>query len=321
MGVFLADSIAIGTILLLGSVGEMITEKSGHLNLGIPGIMCIGAAGGCWGISLYGNALADPSTANWLLLLIIALTFSMAFGALGSAIYSFLTVSLRANQNVTGLALTTFGAGLAQFFMKQYIGAENNLPALSKVLNGSLPFAKDLGFFGQAFLSFGIMIYLAVLIAVVVAFVFRKTRVGLHLRAIGENPATADAAGINVSMYKYLASLFGGAIAGFGGMLYIVACRGGNGLLESPADIQAFGWLAIALVIFTVWKPDIAILGSILFGVLYKVAYTGISFNQYMLKLLPYVFTIVVLVVTSIFGSKNVQPPAALGLNYFREDR
>lgn len=321
MGVFLADSIAIGTVLLLGSVGEIITEKSGHLNLGIPGIMCMGAAGGCWGISIYGNSLANISTANWFLLLMLALVFSLLFGAVGAAIYSFLTVTLRANQNITGLALTTFGAGFAQFFMKQYVGAENNLPALSKVLNGSLPFAKDLGFFGQVFLSFGIMVYIALLIAIIVAFVFRKTRIGLRLRAVGENPATADAVGINVTAYKYFASVIGGAIAGFGGMLYIVACRGGNGLLESTSDIQAFGWLAIALVIFMVWKPDIAILGSILFGILYKVAYTGIPFNQYMLKLLPYLVTIIVLILTSIFGSKNVQPPASLGLNYFREDR
>lgn len=321
MGVFLADSIAIGTVLLLGSVGETITEKSGHLNLGIPGIMCMGAAGGCWGISLYGNVLTNPATANWFLLLLLALTFSMLFGALGAAIYSFLTVSLRANQNVTGLALTTFGAGFSQFFMKQYIGSDNNLSALSTVLNKSLPFADKLGFFGQAFLSFGVMVYIAILIALFVAFVFRRTRVGLQLRAVGENPATADAVGINVISYKYCASLIGGAIAGFGGMLYMVVCRGGKGLLESPADIQAFGWLAIALVIFTVWKPDIAILGSILFGILYKVAFTGIPFNQYMLKLLPYLVTIIVLIITSIFGSKSVQPPAALGLNYFREDR
>lgn len=321
MGIFLADAIAIGAVLLLGSVGEMITEKSGHLNLGIPGIMCMGAAGGCWGISIYGNSLAEPSSANWFLLIILALSCSMLFGAIGAAIYSFLTVSLRSNQNVTGLALTTFGAGFSQFFMKQYIGAENKLPALSKIMNGGLPFADKLGFIGQAFLSFGILVYLAVLIALVAAFVFRKTRVGLQLRAVGENPATADAVGINVLSYKYCASLIGGAIAGFGGMLYMVACRGGNGLLESPADIQAFGWLAIALVIFTVWKPDIAVLGSILFGILYKIAYTGIPFNQYMLKLLPYVVTIIVLIFTSIFGSKNVQPPASLGLNYFREDR
>ena len=321
MGIFLAGSIAIGTVLLLGSVGETITEKAGHLNLGIPGIMCMGAAGGCWGISLYGNSLSNLAGANWLVLLLLALFFSALFGAIGGAIYGFLTVSLRANQNVTGLALTTFGTGFSQFFMKQYIGAENDLPALSKVLNISLPFADKLGFFGQAFLSFGIMVYIAIALAIVSALVLKRTKTGLKLRAVGENPATADAVGINVVAYKYMSILIGGAIAGFGGMLYIVVCRGGNGLLESPADIQAFGWLAIALVIFTVWKPDVAILGSILFGILYRMPFTGIQFNQYILKLLPYVVTIIVLIFTSIFGSKNVQPPASLGLNYFREDR
>ncbi|MBO4251287.1 MAG: ABC transporter permease [Clostridia bacterium] len=324
MGANLAGAIALGTVLLLGSVGEIITEKSGHLNLGIPGIMCMGAVGGCWGMVVYANLLANPASANWFLLLFLAVTCSMIFGALGAAIYSFLTVSLRANQNVTGLALTIFGTGFSLFFVKQYIGkgnAESVLPALSKILNTSLPFAGDLGFFGQVFLSFGIIVYLAVLIALFAAFTLRKTRVGLRLRAIGESPATADAVGINVLLYKYSASLIGGAVAGLGGLIYIVVCRGGNGLFEVPTDLPRFGWLAIALVIFTVWKPDVAILGSILFGLLYMLKDMGIPFNSYILKLVPYLVTIIVLIFTSIFGSKAVQPPASLGLNYFREDR
>lgn len=318
MVTFLVGAISIATVFLFGCVGEIITEKSGQLNLGIPGLMCMGASGGSLGISIY-MQMCDGNPA-WILLILFAIVFSAIFSAFGSLIYGFLTVSLRANQNVTGLALTTFGGGISQFVFNQYI----NTSALSQagpIIKKALPFADNLGWFGQIFLGHGIFVYLAIAIAILTSVVLNKKRVGLQLRAVGENPATADAVGINVTKYKYLAIIIGGVIAGFGGVFYSLDYCKGMGVLESTPDIQAFGWLAIALVIFTVWKPNLSILGSFVFGALYILAYQGFSFNQQILKLLPYIITVIVLIFTSVFGSKSVQPPASLGLNYFREER
>ncbi len=321
MMVIITGAISLGVVFLFGCVGEIITEKAGHLNLGIPGIMCMGAAGGCWGVSLYMGSLPSPEAASWILLMLSAIFFAALFGALGGMIYAFLTVSLRANQNVTGLALTIFGAGFSQFFMDMYVNRARFAPA-SRLITTSILGGADWGWFGDVFLDHGFLVYLAIIIAVAAAFVLRRTRVGLNLRAIGENPATADAVGINVNGYKYGAILIGSAIAGLGGMFYIMDYIGGS--WENASTIEGLGWLAIALVIFTMWKPDLSILGSILFGALYIAAsaITGITFSQMkLLKLLPYVVTVVVLILTSVLDSKNAQPPAALGLNYFREER
>lgn len=321
MVTFITSAICIGMVFLYGCIGEIITEKAGHLNLGIPGIMCMGTAGGCYGVALYMGSLSDPSAASLIPLVLLAVLFAALFGLLGGLIYAFLTVSLRANQNVTGLALTTFGAGFAQFFMDVYVD-RSSFAVASKVIRSSLPFADDLGWFGQIFFSHGILVYLAIAIAIAAALLLRRSRVGLSLRAVGENPATADAAGINVNAYKYGAILIGSAIAGIGGLFYIMDFIGGS--WENASTIEAMGWLSIALVIFTLWKPDLSILGSILFGGLYIAAnyITGISFSQMkLLKLLPYVITVIVLIVTSIMDKKENQPPASLGVNYFREER
>ena len=165
--------------------------------------------------------------------------------------------------------------------------------------------------------------YFAIALAIVAALFLKKTKAGLRLRAVGENPGTADAVGINVTAYKYGAILIGSAIAGLGGLFYVLDYNCGT--FDNTMTIQAFGWLAIALVIFTMWKPDLSILGSIVFGALYILGakITGLSTlgQQELIKLLPYIVTIIVLILTSIFGGKTVQPPAALGTNYFREER
>lgn len=317
---FLTSAIAIGTVFLFGCVGEIITEKAGHLNLGIPGIMCAGTAGGCWGVSLYINSLSDPYSPNWFFVVLFAIVFAAAFGGLLGLVYAFMTVSLRCNQNITGLAVTIFGSGFTQFFMDTFVD-RTYFAYASKVLVKYLPFADSLGAFGKIFLSHGILVYLAIAIAIAAALILRKTRVGLNLRAVGENPATADAVGINVVAYKYLAILIGSAIAGLGGMFYIMDYIKGS--WENASTIEAMGWLSIALVIFTLWKPDLSIIGSILFGALFIVAnYTNIDFIQMeLLKLLPYIVTIIVLILTSVLNRKENQPPAALGLSYFREER
>ena len=321
MTVLLVGAISLGVVFLLGSVGEIITEKSGHLNLGIPGIMCMGTAGGCFGVALYMNSLPTPDNAVWVLLILSAIFFSALFGALGGLIYAFLTVSLRSNQNVTGLALTIFGAGFTQFFMDTFVD-RSRFAAASRLISSSIIGDTDLGWFGEIFLNHGFLVYFAIIIAVATSLVLNKTRLGLNLRAVGENPATADAAGINVTRYKYLAILIGSAIAALGGMFYIMDYIGGS--WENASTIESFGWLSIALVIFTLWKPNLSILGSFLFGALYIAPsiITGISFSEMkLLKLLPYVVTVIVLIITSILDSKENQPPASLGLNYFREER
>lgn len=321
MTVFLVSAISIAAVLLYGCVGEIITEKAGHLNLGIPGIMCMGTAGGCLGVSLYMGALSSYADASWLPLVLISIVLSMVFAAALGGIYALLTVTLRCNQNITGLAITIFGAGATDFLMHSFID-RSSFESAGKVISTSLPFAKDLGAFGQVVLGHGVFVYLAIAVAIVCAFVLNKTRVGLHLRAVGESPATADAAGINVVAYKYVAILSGSAIAGLGGFYYIMDYIKGS--WENASTIEAFGWLAIALVIFVLWKPNLAILGAFLFGVCYIVAFniSGItSAQKEIIKMLPYVVTILVLVITSARKKRENQPPASLGLPYFREDR
>ena len=321
MTIFFVSAISIATVLLYGCVGEIITEKAGHLNLGIPGIMCIGTAGGCFGVSLYMGALASPAEdASWFLLILISLLFSMVFAAALGGIYALLTVTLRCNQNITGLAITIFGRGATNFIMS--FVDRTHFDSAGKMISSSLPFAGNLGDFGRVVFGHGIFVYLAIAAAIICAIVLNKTRVGLHLRAVGERSATADAAGINVILYKYVAIISGSAIAGFGGFYYIMDYIKGS--WENAATIEAFGWLAIALVIFVLWKPNVGILGAFLFGACYIVAFVipNITPTQReIIKMLPYVVTIVVLVLTSIRKKREHQPPASLGLPYFREDR
>ncbi len=312
---FLVSSIRLGMAFLFGSTGETITEKSGHLNLGIPGVMCVGASCGCFAEYLYLSS-AGPN-AKYLPAVILPIIATLLGGAVMGLIFSFLTVTLRANQNVTGLAMTTFGVGVSDYMIAE-TGAVYSKG--SRFFTTTFPFADDLGWFGKVFFSHGILIYLAIIIALVTAFILSKTRIGLNLRAVGENPATADAAGINVSRYRYASTCIGCAIAGLGGLSFIMDYLNGNW----EYCIDAIGWLAIALVIFTVWKPGLAIFGSIIFGALYIASsyITGVSFaNKELFKMLPYVVTIIVLIFTSIRDKKDNQPPQALGLAYFREER
>lgn len=321
---FIQRAILQGTALLFGSTGEILTEKSGNLNLGIPGIMYIGGISGVIGGFLYQNAAGR--NLNPVLAILIPLLSSLLGSLLASLLYCFLTVTLRANQNVTGLALTTFGVGFGNFFGGSLIKlVDSEVPSIAltkiaKVFKKTLPFADDLGWFGDIFLSYGFMVYLAIILAVVASIFLKKTRTGLYLRAVGENPATADAAGINVSKYKYLSTCIGGMIAGLGGLYYVMDYTNG---VWSNNGFGDRGWLAIALVIFATWKPSVGIVGSYLFGALY-VLYNYISVSMPMMpiiQMLPYVVTIIVLIITSMRSKKENQPPASLGLSYFREER
>ncbi len=320
---FINASIIQGIPLLFGATGEIITEKSGNLNLGIPGIMYIGGISGIIGGYLYEHGNADPSP---FLCILIPFLSCILGSALMAFIYSFLTVTLKANQNVTGLALTTFGVGVGNFFggsLLSFFGESGSISLINTGLayKTKLPFADSLGLFGKTFLSFGFLAYLAVIIALVASYVLSKTRIGLNLRAIGENPATADAAGINVDRYKYLSTVIGGAIAGLGGLYFVMDYTAGAWTNDGFGDR---GWLAIAIVIFALWKPKSAILSSFLFGGLYIICVyiPGLSSSaKELIKMLPYLITIIVLVTVSARKKKEHQPPASLGLTYFREER
>jgi len=322
---FIPAAITQGTPLLFGSTGEIITEKSGNLNLGIPGIMYMGGVSGIIGAFFYEKFAADAF--NPIIAVIVPTVCALIGSALMALIYSFLTITLRANQNVTGLALTTFGMGVGNFFggsLAQLFGAGGSLSVkrTSDLMRLPLPFADKCGAFGDIFMSYGFLVYVAIIVAIISAWFLKRTRVGLNLRAVGENPATADAAGINVTRYKYLSTVIGGAIAGLGGLYYIMDYACGT---WSDGGFGDRGWLAIALVIFALWNPKSAIWGSYLFGGLYIMsAYLTLGDNRamkYLVEMLPYVVTLLVLVIISMRKKREHQPPQSLGLPYFREER
>ena len=311
---FLIDSLAFGAVFMYGSTGEILTEKAGHLNLGIPGIMCMGGAGGCLVLNLIGK-----SSLPGFLIVMLGIAGALAMAMLMGMIYSFLTVTLRANQNVTGLALTTFGVGLMKVIFSKL---DPTVYLVGPKTMYRWPFAGRT----DALQCLGVLFFLGVIIAIAASLVLYRTKVGLHLRAVGENPGTADAVGINVTKYKYLATCIGSGIAGLGGFYYIIDYMASQ---EAYLSLEAFGWLSIALVIFALWRPHMTIIGSTVFGFLFSCSsyianIEGITVTMAakpILKMLPYVVTILVLIITSIRNKRENQPPASLGLSYFREER
>ena len=323
---WIVRAVIFGTIVMYGAMGEILTEKAGHLNLGTPGIMCIGGAFGFAGAYAYENAVADP---NALLCILIALGSAFVSAALAGAVYSFLTVTLLVNQNVVGLTLTIFGVGLGKFFGTYVIpeGAVTTKAVFAnKVFIAKIPFLSKLGVVGEVLFSYGFMIYLAIAIAILMHLFLQKSRTGLNLRAIGENPATADAAGIHVTKYKYLAIMIGSGITGFGGVLYVLDYGNGTWATASGDAIEALAWLSVALVIFVRWNTLRAICGAYLFGLCYW-AYNyiptmiGVKINTELAQMLPYVVTIVILIIGCTRMKKENQGPAYLGRSYFREER
>ena len=290
--------------------------------------MYVGGICGVIGSFFYEQSLADKANINPFLAVGIPMLTCLLGSLLMGLLYCFLTVTLRANQNVTGLAMTTFGVGIGNFFGGSLIklsGSEVPSIALSSTsyfFHRPLVNTEGLGWFGTVFLSYGFMVYLAIIIALVASYVLQRTRTGLHLRAVGENPNTADAAGINVSRYKYVTTCIGCMIAGLGGLYYVMDYASGVWSNNAFGDR---GWLAIALVIFTIWRPNVGVLSSILFGGLYILhMYIPSGMNlavKELYKMLPYVVTIVVLCITSLRKKREDQPPQHLGLPYFREER
>ena len=321
--IFIQKAIAQGIAMLFGANGEILTEKSGNLNLGVPGMMYMGGIAGLAGAFVYENAVEAPVPVVGLL---IALAAALLAGALGGLIYSLLTISLRANQNVAGLALTTFGVGVGNFFGGSLSKLSGGVGQISVATTASafrcrIPGLSQIPVVGEILFSYGFLTYFAILLSGFLYWFINRSRQGLNLRAVGESPATADAAGINVARYKYLATCIGGAICGLGGLYFVMEYSGGTWTNNGFGDR---GWLAIALVIFARWNPLHAIWGSILFGALYilYLYIPGLDRSmQEIFKMLPYLVTILVLILISLRKKKEDQPPEHLGLSYFREER
>lgn len=316
-----------GTVLMFGTLGEVLTEKSGNMNLGVEGIMYMGGAFGLMGAYYYdASCIAKGISANPVIAILLAIVYAFAAGAVASLIFSFITITLRANQNVTGLALTIFGTGVGKFtgeHMRNKVGGFVSLSTKLKDAFALCPMPqnlKEIPFVGKTVFGQSLFFYLAIILAIIMHVFLKKTKKGLYLRAVGESPVTADAAGINMTAFRYIATVIGGGISAIGGMVYVMTT---GGCTWNEGSLAGIGWLSVALVIFCTWRPLNAIWGALLFGAL-KIMYMRVIllwFPTELYKTIPYVMTLVVLIISSMRNNKEKQPPASLGVNYFREDR
>jgi simple sugar transport system permease protein len=306
--IFLAAAVQAGTPLLFATLGEIITERSGHLNLGVEGLMLLGAVFGFYA----GFVTGSP---------IIAMIAAALAGAVGALIYAFLTVSLRTNQVVTGLSLTIFGAGVSGFVGQGLVGqvlSESFRQTFGKM---PIPVLSQIPVLGPIFFNHNIFVYFGYFMAILLTVYLYKTRAGLNLRAIGENPYAADASGLAITRTKYFHILLGGALCALGGaylsLVYVPAWQEGV--------TAGRGWIAVALVIFSGWNPAFAFLGAVVFGGLdivgFRLQKSDIVVSQYLIDMLPYAVTILVLILGSVRKKNKLHVPESLGEPYFREDR
>ena len=321
---FIHNIVVYNIPLLYGTVGEIVVEKSGSLNLGVEGIMAVGAIFG-YICGCYANSL------------LVGILVAFLAGALCGLLFATLTVSLQANQNITGLTLTTFGLGV-------YFFVGNGLKAIgwpvmgdyTNIKNGfadlPIPLLSDIPLLGRGLFSHNILVYLGIVIALVMWWYLNRTTPGLKLRAVGENPGAADSVGINVNRMKFLHICLGCGIMGIGG--YYMGLNM-SGSFNSSCWINGYGWIAVALVIFANWNPALAIIGTFVFGFFNTLRVSGSSLATafpgglgwlaaiptQVYQALPFVITAIVLVVSSIRSRRGSGLPASLGVNYFREDR
>jgi simple sugar transport system permease protein len=312
--VVLTSGIVYGTPLLYAALGELLAERSGVLNLGVEGMMLVGAVIGFWAVQrLHLGSSLDLALAM--------LAAAVAGGAM-AAIHAFMVVTLRASQIVSGLALTLF-AGAAG--LSSYLGNDLNLAS-----NPARHFFGNLNLFGLGNsnllgpLVFGqpLLVYASWIAVGLVWYYLERTRPGLNVRAVGESPAAADAMGINVTRYRYVHTIVGGAFAGIGGACFSLAItpQWVDGITEGS------GWIAIALVIFAFWRPELVLVGAYFFGAFAGLPFTlqarGVTIAPELFQALPYIMTVVVLVlVSSGFVRGRVGAPAGLGIPYVREER
>ena len=321
---FLFNIVLVNIPLLYGTVGEIVTEKAGSLNLGVEGTMAIGAIFG-----YLAGCMANS--------LLVGLLVSFLAAGLCGALFALLTVSLQANQNVTGLTITTFGLGLYFFIGK---GLGDRWPVMTSadaLVSGfsarEIPLLSSIPVVGKALFSHNILVYLGILVAAAVWWYLTCTKTGLRLRSVGENPGAADSVGVNILLYKYVHLILGSGIMGLGG--FYMALNMGGSFEGSNCWINGYGWIAIALVIFANWNPLSAILGTLVFGFFNTLQiYSGSLANAFpgplgwlaavpsqLYQALPFIITAIVLVVSSIRKKEGSGQPAALGTNYFREER
>lgn len=313
-----------GTPLMFGTSGEILTQKSGNMNLGVEGLMFMGGAFGLTGAFIYANVMGDKAV-GWIAIVITILCAFMA-GVLGALIFSFLTITLRANQNVTGLALTIFGTGVGQFvgeLLRIRVGGNVSIPNnLKNAFAGPIfpQFLRNIPVLGETIFSYNLFVYMGIVIVLVLNYFLNHTKKGLYLRSVGESPATADSAGISVTKYRYLATCIGGGISAMGGMVYTMTI---SGCVWNHNALSGEGWVAVALVIFCFWRLLNSLWDSALFGallILYlKLPIPFIPMQIY--KIVPYIATVLVLIFVSMKQRREDQPPAGLGVNYFREER
>ena len=311
---FIVAAVIAATPILFGTLGEIMNERVGHINLGVEGMMSMGACAGF---------MVGYKTDNFLLALIAA----FAAAAIGGLIYAFLTVTLMANQNVVGLTLTIFGVAIANFIGFYMINLSPTkslkLPEgiTATIANINIPGLSEIPVIGPLLLQYNPFVYIGIIIAIIMHIYFYKTKTGLNVRAIGENPAAADAAGIKVTKWKYINIIIGGGISGIGGLFTIMITAGGVWISNC---VGGLGWIAVALVIFASWKPINAIWGSLVFGIFRVLKYyipKEFPIPNAIYDMLPFLITAIVLIVNSIREKKDNAQPASCGVNYFREER
>ena len=308
----LTITVRAGTSLMYATIGEIITERAGILNLGVEGMMIMGA--------VTAFAAAFHSDSAWL-----GVATAMVVGGLLALIHAFLTITLRADQTVSGLALTIFGTGLASF-LGQRLGPDG-MPLVGQVgprfHKVALPVLAEIPVVGPALFHQDVLVYVMYLLVPLAWYILYKTRPGLHLRAIGESPHTADAMGVNVIGLRYLYTVLGGMLVGLGGAHLSLSYT--PGWTENLTSGR--GWIAIALVIFATWDPARAVVGALLFGgvnaIQFRLQAAGATIPAAFLNMLPYALTITVLVIITWWEAfrKRVGAPAALGIPYMREER
>lgn len=300
----LAATVVAGTPILFAAVGELMAERAGILNLGVEGMMLVGAVLGFIFTINTGN--------HW-----YGIIAALVGGGVMGFIHAFITITLRGNQVVSGLALTIFGTGVSGFMGKAYQG----VPIVDPFKAVPLPFLKDIPVLGVVLFRHDVLVYFSIIVAVVLWYILYRTSWGLSVRAAGENPAAADAVGIDVARVRYICTILGGVLAGLGGAYLSLA--------YAPSWQENMtagrGWIAVALVIFALWNPLRGVVGAYLFGgveaMTFRMQAAGVKISPFFLSMLPYILTIVVLVIVTIRLRQDAGAPAALGVYYDREER
>ncbi len=294
-----------GTILLFPTIGEIFTERSGILNLGVEGMMIMGA--------FFGFVVAYETKNPYL-----GFLAGMLAGGLTSLIHAFVSITLRGNQVVSGLALTIFGLGFTNFYGQKWI----NLKLTVTPSQISIPLLSKIPYIGPIFFKQDALVYTSYVFAIVMWFILYKTKVGVHLRAVGQNARASDAMGVNVYATRYWWTFFGGLLAGAGGAYLTIA--------YAPFWLDGMtagrGWIALALVIFAMWDPLNAMIGAYLFGGIdalqLQLQAIGVTIPSSLLNMLPYLLTLIVIIVaTLIVRVKHISAPKELGTPYNREEK